>query len=283
MNPLIAFVTTCMGRLAHLQQSLPSLAQQAGSECVLVDYSCPERSGEWAEQHCPDVRVVRVESAVRFNLARARNAGAAVCEAEWLCFIDADVRVEPAFTAEVAGLLEPGAYYRPLPPDALTWGTVIVARKDFERVGGYDEIMEGWGGEDDDLYARLQFAGCRTGGFPGRLLHGIAHGETERVKHYDIKDRELNHRINALYMCIKSDLSRLAGRPVPAEIRRTLYADLNRIMPEADARRTSARLNIDLAQVPFLQGRTLDVRMEYTLSAAAAQAAAVTMTDEKRD
>lgn len=283
MMPRIAFVTTCMGRLAHLRQSLPGLAQQADSECILVDYSCPERAGEWAEREWPAVRVVRVDGASRFNLARARNAGAAASVADWLCFIDADVRVEPDFTGEVARRLEPGVYYRPLPPDPLTWGTVIVARKDFERVGGYDEIMEGWGGEDDDLYARLQFAGCRAGGFPGRLLHGIAHGEAERVKHYAIKDRELNNRINALYMCIKSDLSRLAGRPVPVEIRRTLYADLNRIMPEADARRTSAQLNIDLARVPFLQGRTLDVRMVYTLSAAAGSAAADASSNSKRD
>lgn len=281
MKPSIAFVTTCMGRLTHLQQTLPSMARQADCACVLVDYSCPERAGEWAGRHCPSVRVVRVDGAAGFNLARARNAGAAVCEADWLCFIDADVRVEPDFMDEVAGLLVPGAYYRPLPPDVPTWGTVIVARSDFERVGGYDEVMEGWGGEDDDLYARLQFAGCRAGGFPGRLLHGIEHGEAERVQHYAIKDRELNQRINALYLCIKSDMSRLAGRPVPVDIRRALYADLNRIMPEADARQTSARMNIDLARVPFLQGRTLDVRMEYTLSAAAGPAMVVNLTDRK--
>jgi glycosyltransferase involved in cell wall biosynthesis len=283
MKSRIALVTTCMGRLAHLQQTLPGMAQQADSECILVDYACPEHSGEWAERNCPTVKVVRTEGASGFNLARARNAGAAACEADWLCFIDADVRCAPGFAAEVSSLLEPGFYYRPLPPDTLTWGTAIVARSDFERVGGYDEVMVGWGGEDDDLYARLQFAGCRMGGFPGHLLQGIEHGDAARVRHYAIKDRELNHRINALYLCIKSDMSRLAGRPVPLEIRRTLYADLSRIMPEADATKTSAQMNIDLARVPFLQGRMLDVRLEYTLGAAPGPATADNLKNVKRD
>lgn len=267
MNHGLAFVTTCMGRLSHLRQSLPRLASQPGADCIVVDYSCPEQSGEWALANLPGTRVVRVEGESCFNLARARNAGAAVCDADWICFIDADVLIQPSFSAEVAELLKPGAFYRPDPFDALTWGTVIVARNDFERIGGYDDIIQGWGGEDDDLYARLQMAGSRPAGFPGRLMAGIDHGEIDRVKHYAIKDRLLSQRINALYIRIKADMSRLVGMPVPPDIRRSIYSDLNRIVPEADAQRTSARMNIDLAQLPFLHGRTLGVRMEYTLSA----------------
>lgn len=269
MKHRLAFVTTCMGRLAHLQQTLPRLAAQSGAECILVDYSCPERSGDWAQASVPGVRVVRVENETCFNLARARNAGAAVCDADWICFIDADVLVQPSFSVEVAEALSPGAFYRPDPFDALTWGTVIVARSDFERIGGYDEIIEGWGGEDDDFYARLQMSGSIPAGFPGHFMNGIDHDEADRVKHYAVKDRLVSQRINALYIRIKLDMSRLVGQAVPADIRRSLYTDLSRILPQADAERTSARMNIDLAQMPFLHGRRLAVRMEYTLGAEA--------------
>lgn len=267
MSNGLSFVTTCMGRLSHLRRSLPPLASQPGADCIVVDYSCPEQSGEWVLANFPGTRVVRVEGESCFNLARARNAGAAACDADWICFIDADVLIQPSFSAEIAGLLRPGAFYRPDPFDALTWGTVIVARSDFERIDGYDNIIQGWGGEDDDLYARLQMAGVRPAGFPGHLITGIDHGETDRVKHYAIKDRLLSQRINALYIRIKADMSRLVGVPVPQDIRRSLYADLSRIVTEADAQHTSARMNIDLAQLPFLHGRTLGVRMEYTMSA----------------
>lgn len=280
MSPKIGFVTTCMGRLAHLQQSLPRLAVQAGADCVVVDYSCPEQSGEWIGANWPSVRVVRVEGESRFNLARARNAGATACDADWICFIDADVLVEPVFVAEVSKWLLPGFFYRPDPFDALTWGTVIVARSDFERIGGYDEVIQGWGGEDDDLYLRLQLAGCRAGGFPGGFMQGIEHGDADRVRHYAIQDRLQSQRINALYIRIKSDMTRLAGMPLPQEIRRSLYADLNRILPEADAQRTSAQMNIDLAHMPFLHGRALGVRLEYTLSADLNPVAADNMLDK---
>jgi hypothetical protein len=48
-----------------------------------------------------------------------------------------------------------------------------VARPDFERVNGFDMRFEGWGGEDEDLAARLRRAGLRCG-WPGSratLLH----------------------------------------------------------------------------------------------------------------
>jgi hypothetical protein len=58
-------------------------------------------------------------------------------------------------------------------------------------------------------------AGVSPAGFPGCLMAGIDHGETDRVKHYAIKDRLLSQRINALYIRIKADMSRLVGVPMP--------------------------------------------------------------------
>lgn len=256
------------------------MATQPGTDCVVVDYSCPEHTADWVRQHWPAVRVVCVEGESQFNLARARNAGAAACDADWICFIDADVLVEPVFSTEISKGLKLGAFYRPDPFDALTWGTVIVARSDFECIGGYDDVIQGWGGEDDDLYMRLQQAGCRAGNFPGSFMRGINHADADRVRHYAIKDRLLSQRINALYIRIKSDMTRLAGMPLPQDIRRSLYANLNRIVPEADAERTSAKMNIDLAHMPFLHGHTLGVRLEYTLGANLNSASAGNMLDK---
>ncbi|HNH34373.1 MAG TPA: hypothetical protein PK375_00580, partial [Rhodocyclaceae bacterium] len=69
LPPSIAFIVTCMGRLTHLRESLPRLATQPASECILVDFSCPEGCGAWAETHHPAVRVVRVPGQEHFNLA----------------------------------------------------------------------------------------------------------------------------------------------------------------------------------------------------------------------
>jgi glycosyltransferase involved in cell wall biosynthesis len=49
----------------------------------------------------------------------------------------------------------------PTKPYKLRSGNFSVWRDDFERVNGFDENFEGWGGEDDDLGRRLRRAGVR--------------------------------------------------------------------------------------------------------------------------
>jgi predicted glycosyltransferase involved in capsule biosynthesis len=52
-------------------------------------------------------------------------------------------------------------------------GHYSIHRKDIERVNGYDENFEGWGGEDEDLGIRLVKAGiyCRSAIRYAKVLH----------------------------------------------------------------------------------------------------------------
>jgi glycosyltransferase involved in cell wall biosynthesis len=49
----------------------------------------------------------------------------------------------------------------PTKPYKLRSGNFAIGREDFERVNGFDEHFQGWGGEDDDLGRRLRRAGVR--------------------------------------------------------------------------------------------------------------------------
>ena len=53
----------------------------------------------------------------------------------------------------------------------------IVVDADFKRVGGYDEVIQGWGKEDEDFYARLTLAGLQDSSFPGEVLQTIGQGD----------------------------------------------------------------------------------------------------------
>ena len=233
----ICFVVTCKGRLHHLRQTLPALMTQIGTECVIVDYDCPDHTYLWVSEHFPSARIVRVNDAPTFNLARARNIGAAVAQAPWLCFVDADIALAGNFSIHVIPTLLAGNFYRPQPMPWDACGTVICPRDRFIAIEGYDEAIEGWGGEDDDLYYRLTLAGCKLGAFPGELLGALTHQDSARVEHYAIKDRWLNQRINSLYLHIKYDLARQVGpqaltiaarRSIHSEVARTLLADAQR-------------------------------------------------------
>ncbi len=74
---LISVVTTCKGRLEHLRATLPHLMDLPDCEVVVVDYDCPERSGDWVRAEYPSAIVAKVEASPLFNVSHARNVGAA--------------------------------------------------------------------------------------------------------------------------------------------------------------------------------------------------------------
>lgn len=261
----ITFVTTCRGRLGHLRETLPSLAAQPDAAVIVVDYGCPDKSGAWVEANFPDVQVVRSDDSTRFELARARNLGAQRVQSPWICFVDADTRVDAGFSELLKLLLRAGHFYQAEPRNIETWGTSICAKRNFDRVGGYDEVIQGWGKEDDDFYARLLLAGVRYGTFPGDMLHGIRHADSERVAHYAMKDRWLNESINYVYCRAKIDLMLLSHTQLSLDARKELYAQVHAAVMAA--RDSGKPMTI---AVPYLAEATracgpLEGKLVYTL------------------
>ena len=223
----LCFVTTCMGRLEHLKESLPRVVAQPDCSCVVVDYSCPDRCGDWVEATYPQVRVVRIPGQTTFNRSLASNAGARAAEAPWLGFFDADICFEPSFADEVLEKLQPGRYYRPEPvTDAGTVGTFLCEREAFERVGGYDEVYKGWGGRDRDVYWSLQFVGVKPAGFPSSLVRHIPHEDEDRTRFHDVKALSVIGTINGLYRMMKLDMMRVTQRLLLREHRDRLYEQI---------------------------------------------------------
>lgn len=105
----LTFVVPCMGRLSQLKQSLPTVVTQPGTEYVLVDWSCPDQSGSWVRQNYKTVKVIRVDNEELFNLSKARNLGGRAVTTPWVCFIDADMLLEPNFSSSLD--LQPGTLY----------------------------------------------------------------------------------------------------------------------------------------------------------------------------
>lgn len=230
----IAFITTCKGRLHHLKQTLPRFVSCAPDEIVVVDYGCPDGSAAWVEENFPDVQVVRVTDDPYFCLSRARNKGAAIVGSEWLCFIDADMLVDSEWVAWMRESLQDGCFYRVEEiegdRDRNAWGTCICPRSAFQAVGGYDEIMRGWGGEDDDLYLRLRSFGLVEREFPAKFASGIPHGDEERTAFHENKNRFVQQDVNRCYMEIKRLLGESQGA-TDTEFLRQIFETLSREVP----------------------------------------------------
>lgn len=213
----IAFVTTCKNRLHHLQQTLPLWVAEAPDEIVVVDYGCPQGTGDWVEANWPQVKVLRVNDDPGFRLPRARNLGAAAVDADWICFIDADIQVKHGWLAWMRGHLEQGCFYRAAKVgrvrNAETWGTVIAPNEVVRAIGGYDELFTDWGGEDNDLYDRLKLAGVRQCEYPQEFVAPISHDDDMRFVYAAVKTKHDNLRQHNLYRYAKYVWMTVGGIP----------------------------------------------------------------------
>ncbi|HVZ42536.1 MAG TPA: galactosyltransferase-related protein [Ramlibacter sp.] len=210
MTGRIAFITTCKGRLHHLRETLPTMLSERPDEVIVVDYGCPQGTAEWVRANHPDVKLVRVDDDPGFHHARARNIGAAQARADWLLFIDADVRVKPGWCAWMAQSLRRGAFYRAGSVNGVrepeTFGTAICPRDAFVRIEGYDEAFRGWGGEDTDLYRRLSALGLSMQAYPADFIDVIHHGDDERMGFAEVKEKGLQFIANQAYIQAKYQL-----------------------------------------------------------------------------
>jgi len=210
-NPLISFVVPCMGRLEHLQRALPRLSQQPNSEVVIVDWSCPEYCGDWADKF-PRTRVVRVPGQRTFNLSKARNAGAGEARGEWLCFLDCDMIVSPKFATELSKGFKDKSYVSFGTLGSAGHSGMTTCRKaDWEAVGGYDGRMEGWGYEDTDFKHRLRLRGLSGVVVDMSLAKHIDHDNEARTRFYDDDQATSHGRNEALSQRKIKDRKKIVG------------------------------------------------------------------------
>lgn len=154
---MITAVTTCMGRLEHLEMTLPMMLEEF-DDVVVADWSCPQNSGNWAASQ--GARVIRNPDQKCFNNAKARNLGAQLVATDYVCFIDADCIVMPGFGEQIKNLLDFQTMV--IAPrnaknhDVLNLGGFIAMPMNaYKGIGGYDETFEGFAHEDADMRVRL--------------------------------------------------------------------------------------------------------------------------------
>jgi glycosyltransferase involved in cell wall biosynthesis len=237
--PLFSIITTCKARLAHLRQSLPRDLAQPDTETIVVDYDCPDETGAAVVRDFPSVRVVAVKDAPLFNLAHARNLGAAAAEGEWLIFLDADILIAPDFVTRLQPLLRRGAIYRFGPSKGRVTGSngsCILHRADYAATGGYDEAFEHYGGEDNDFYFRLDLLGVKTEMLDLALIDAVvAHGDAERVRFTRYRSKIRHQRVNSAYIYVKGTLLRQLGPHGLSEAQcRQLYGLIRDVVEQAD-------------------------------------------------
>ena len=185
-----SIVTIVRNRLEHLQRSVPKMLAQRGIRHVIaVDYGSSDGSLEWLRS-VKDTRLVVVECLgakdAPWSNAIPINTGARVAYhlgANCIATVDADIILAPEWAetcgyllASGGGLVKADRVY----PGCSWTGTMAARAEIWERTGGHDERITGWGWHDSDFANRAAAIG-QVRVYPHGMVEHIPHGDEARA------------------------------------------------------------------------------------------------------
>ncbi len=183
----ITVCTTCKNRGEYLIQVLHTW-KRLFKNIIIVDWSSDVPVADLVRDDT--LHIVRIENEKFFEPAKAMNLAASYVMTEYVFFVNCDTRIYEIDSI----LLEPRAFYiggKP-PLHHCTVGNCLMSLEVFNKIGKFDKNIPCGGGEDSDLYNRLDFSGYDHRYFyPGSMDH-IDHGDDIRDI-YAAPDRGVYH------------------------------------------------------------------------------------------
>jgi hypothetical protein len=181
----LSIVTVCMNRREHLLATVARLAAWPHHhEHLIVDWSSrnPLRRHELPDD--PRLRLLRVDGERRWNLCRAYNFGFARATGSRLLKLDADAWPTEHFHPDDPRLQL--GHNGPLcafgSGSGGRKGQLLIDAALLAAVGGFHELMVGYGFDDKDLQARLRLlTGLEPAAIPPDWLAVIEHSDEERA------------------------------------------------------------------------------------------------------
>lgn len=160
MTPIVfegalSIVTVCMNRPEHLRFSSRRVAKWSRhQEHLIVDWSSHASVLREDLPDDPRIRLLRVEGEEIWNLARAYNFALSQACGSRLFKLDADCWPESCIDQEIGFSRVPLCHFGSGPDGRV--GQWLMEREFLEAVGGFNELLLGYGFDDKDLKARLR-------------------------------------------------------------------------------------------------------------------------------
>jgi len=150
------------------------------------------------------IKEIYVKDVDYYNPSEAKNLGACFSKSEILCFNDADTILGMSYLNKWSEFVELNQTFvtnrcqesmaskskRIL--DNINYGNLLVSRKDFLEVLGFDESRKNYGGDDDDIFHRLKLSGLREiNPYSHKECnqYSILHGDNERLSDLEVPER----------------------------------------------------------------------------------------------
>ena len=183
----LSVITVCMNRQQHLKVTAARVAESPHhQEHLVLDWSSSE---PLRRDQLPDdsrIRLERVDGEPRWNLCRAYNIAAKLARGDIFLKLDADCWPEHIDQDLHLKTVSDICWFGSGSDGRL--GQFLMSRSAFEAVGGFNELLVGYGFDDKDLKARLQSLGFVIELLPEASLGVIPHSIHERVSRTDVED-----------------------------------------------------------------------------------------------
>jgi hypothetical protein len=134
-------------------------------------------------------RCIRNSSAKYFDMSRTKNILGKYATGDILCWIDADNFIYDNFVnfihtsfSDNNEIIMSVAYSQ---YTSGMCGRVVCTKSHFQKIGGYDESMKGWGYEEIDFTTRSVKCGVSNINIPTKYMGKLNHTDDERLKNYE--------------------------------------------------------------------------------------------------
>jgi len=193
-----------MDRNGRVRKCLRSWVEWEGChELVLVDWSSTRPVEEFLNKqnfNNKKIKIIRVDGEEYFSRSKSFNLAVRNCTYNNIIKIDIDYVLTDKNILEehLKSAFQPKSFAHSSTGSHLT-GFCAFNRADFEKVGGYNEDLEDWGYEDEDLYSRLTKSGLSEFHIkkPKNFLFHIPHSNALSVKNHKNKNRRQTKLRNA--------------------------------------------------------------------------------------
>lgn len=200
----VSVISAVMNRNERLDGALDNwLAAEGVAEVVLVDWSssAPVKDKIGARLLIdPRLRLIRVNKEPAWILSHALNLAASHARQPWLAKLDIDYRISPDFFSgfELSGSSFVRGNWALMKDreDIHLNGFIMIKKRVFFDVNGYNENIRTYGYEDTDLYERLVASGLSSIDlFPLGIEH-VPHDDGLRIGNQSGVDKAVSNRKN---------------------------------------------------------------------------------------
>ena len=189
----ISFCTVSMNRAEHIKQTLPENIRDnyipGKTEFILLDYNSNDDLSDWINQNMQEyiksgaLKFYKTFIPQSFHRSHSRNLNLRLGTGDLLCNVDADNFLGHGFASYLLDVFNgnPNVIIRGSGiPNLDTLGRICIRKDDFFKVGGYDEYMDGYGAEDDDIV-------FRTNIYAREIIYFDDSAFSRTLKHLDIE------------------------------------------------------------------------------------------------